>query len=207
MPCCVTLGGVTKEDWPRLAREVERRVSALGLTQAQIQERGGPSPAKLREVVNGRSATLSPSKRRDLERVLGWDAHSVDALLAGKDATISGVIRGRDGRVIQKFTRIDDGSDDQDEDIEVLRLAALIMDARDMVHSPTGPLTTALAIVMDEAAELATRAVARWVPGGHDIDDAKWRIDQVRAGGSIRRQGSVYVTDTESSSDQEEGSE
>lgn len=62
-------------------------MTELGLKQAGIQERGGPSPAKVREIVNGRASTLSPSKRRDFERALEWEPKSIDDVLAGGDPT------------------------------------------------------------------------------------------------------------------------
>lgn len=57
----------------------------LGLTQAQIQQRGGPSPAKVREITSRRTETMSSSKRRDLERAIQWQEGSIDHVLAGGD--------------------------------------------------------------------------------------------------------------------------
>ncbi|ANO03552.1 hypothetical protein [Mycobacteroides immunogenum] len=71
------------EDWDRLADFVGARVEELHLTQAEVQARGGPSPAKVREIINRRARALSPSKRRDLERALAWDVGSIDITLAG----------------------------------------------------------------------------------------------------------------------------
>jgi hypothetical protein len=73
----------TSGDWPRLARYIEQRQNELGRTQLEIQERGGPSPTKLRDLMSGRSAVLTASKRRDLERALDWQTGSVDAILTG----------------------------------------------------------------------------------------------------------------------------
>lgn len=74
---------MTKDDWIRLGRAVKARREELGMTQAELQDAGGPSTAKLREIENLRTSTLSTSKRRDLERVLGWETNSVDVVLAG----------------------------------------------------------------------------------------------------------------------------
>lgn len=76
------------DDWARLGHVIEDRISDLRLTQADVQARGGPSPATVRAIVNGRSTTLSPSKRRDLERALSWMEGSIDTVLAGGDATV-----------------------------------------------------------------------------------------------------------------------
>ena len=71
------------EDWARLAAALEARIAELHLTQADIQKRGGPSPATLRSIINGRTSALSASKRRDLERALRWHAGSIDSVLVG----------------------------------------------------------------------------------------------------------------------------
>lgn len=75
------------EDWVRLGAVIDERMRALRFTQADVQQRGGPSPATVRAIINGRSQTLSPSKRRDLERALDWHPGGVDEILAGGDPT------------------------------------------------------------------------------------------------------------------------
>lgn len=75
------------EDWDRLAAALDARITELGMTQAEIQAAGGPSPAKVREVVNRRATAMSPSKRRDLERAVDWTPGSIDRTLAGGDPT------------------------------------------------------------------------------------------------------------------------
>ncbi|MGC5027403.1 hypothetical protein ACLQ3K_21865 [Tsukamurella sp. DT100] len=74
-------------DWERLGNEVAARRVQLRLTQQQVQERGGPSATKQRELENGRTSVLSASKRRDLERALDWQPGSVEAILDGGDPT------------------------------------------------------------------------------------------------------------------------
>lgn len=74
---------MSNEDWTRLAQVLEARITDLRMTQSEIQANGGPSPAKVREILNGRSTTLSPSKRRDLERAIKWAPGSIDTVLAG----------------------------------------------------------------------------------------------------------------------------
>lgn len=76
-----------KDDWDALAEAVRNRRSQLRKTQAELQEDGGPSTAKIREVENRRTTALSTSKRRDLERALRWTIGSVDAVLGGGEPT------------------------------------------------------------------------------------------------------------------------
>lgn len=71
------------EDWQRLGERIAQRVDELGLQQHQIQAAGGPSPAKLRQLLRGSTTTLANSLRRGLEHALEWPAGEVDAQLAG----------------------------------------------------------------------------------------------------------------------------
>lgn len=71
------------EDWAGLATQVRVRMKSLGLTQQEVQQRGGPSPAKLREILNERSQVLSPSLRRGLEHALKWPTGSIAKTLEG----------------------------------------------------------------------------------------------------------------------------
>ncbi|AXQ62875.1 immunity repressor [Gordonia phage Angelique] len=71
------------ENWERLGAYVRRRRTELRMTQNDVQDAGGPSAAKVREIENSRTTTLSTSKRRDLERALQWSPESVDKILAG----------------------------------------------------------------------------------------------------------------------------
>ncbi|MFC5789695.1 hypothetical protein ACFPPE_07480 [Agromyces tardus] len=70
-------------DWERLGRYVRDRREVLNLTQADVQDFGGPSPALLRGLENNRVLKLGPNKRRDLERALLWEPSSFDRVLAG----------------------------------------------------------------------------------------------------------------------------
>ncbi|MBR7191680.1 helix-turn-helix transcriptional regulator [Gordonia sp. SCSIO 19800] len=71
------------DNWERLGAYVRRRRTELRMTQKDVQDAGGPSAAKVREIENSRTTTLSTSKRRDLERALQWSRESVDKILAG----------------------------------------------------------------------------------------------------------------------------
>src|ERR1700760_3022958 len=77
--------------WEKLGHEVRGRRAELGLTQADVADRGGPSVETLRTVENNRAGRLSPRMRRALERVLRWESGSTDAVLAGGVAVTSGV--------------------------------------------------------------------------------------------------------------------
>lgn len=91
------------EAWAHLGSAIEKRIIELNLTQAEVQQRGGPSPAKVREIVNGRSSTLSPSKRRDLERALDWKHGSIDITLAGGEP--QPMATNRDGKSLNDMVR------------------------------------------------------------------------------------------------------
>lgn len=70
--------------WERLARYVRARRAELRLTQQDVQARGGPSQAKLRQIESGRPVTISKPIRRRLEQALLWEHGSVDDVLAGQ---------------------------------------------------------------------------------------------------------------------------
>lgn len=69
--------------WERLGRAVRARRKELGLSQADVTARGGPSVPTLRVVENNRAGRLSSRLRRALERAIEWDTGSVEAILDG----------------------------------------------------------------------------------------------------------------------------
>src|SRR3954451_23689937 len=73
--------------WESLGAAVRDRRTALGMTQGEVSERGGPSVETQRAIENNRAGRLSPRMRRALERVLEWESGSVDAVIAGARAT------------------------------------------------------------------------------------------------------------------------
>lgn len=73
------------DDWIRLGAMVRERREDLGLTQADVQNLDGPSPASLRMIENGRAQTMIRNKRRKLEAALKWRPGSIDDILAGGD--------------------------------------------------------------------------------------------------------------------------
>jgi hypothetical protein len=77
---------------------IDRRLE-LGLSQQQVQDSGGPSTTKLREIENHRTEVLSRALRRGLERALHWVPGSVDRVLAGElPQSIPGAAAGPDWR-------------------------------------------------------------------------------------------------------------
>jgi transcriptional regulator with XRE-family HTH domain len=66
---------------------IRQRRKELKLTQADIQEKGGPSTATLRLIEGGRHTDFRPSTSGPLERILGWSVGSIDTVLAGGDPT------------------------------------------------------------------------------------------------------------------------
>ena len=69
--------------WDKLGIDVRKRRRELGLTQPDVQERGGPSVATQRAIENNRVGRLSTRMRRALEDALEWEPGSIDAVLAG----------------------------------------------------------------------------------------------------------------------------
>ncbi|SKG76090.1 hypothetical protein [Mycobacteroides abscessus] len=99
---------MSNEDWEHLAEVLENRISELNLTQSEIQARGGPSPAKVREIINRRATSLSPSKRRDLERAVEWETGGVDtALKGGMPTTKSSSLESALGKLIEIYAKHD----------------------------------------------------------------------------------------------------
>lgn len=164
-------------------------MSRLGLTQASVMERGGPSDTTLRKILDNEQVGVSTMTLKKLDDAFGWDAGSAAATLAGGRPTVTTEIQGAAGRI-----RLIHGLDEADqESLELIRLAQIVHDARDVAQSQSGPFMTALAALLDEAAELVTRIVTRVEGDGRE--NAEWFIEQARANNNIRRQGDVYVID------------
>jgi transcriptional regulator with XRE-family HTH domain len=69
--------------WEVLGDAVRRRRKELGLTQADVTARGGPSVETVRAIENNRAGRLGRQSRRALERAIEWDVGSIDAVLEG----------------------------------------------------------------------------------------------------------------------------
>lgn len=76
--------------WEKLGDAVRLRRKQLGLTQADVATRGGPSVETLRAVENNRAGRLSRRSRRALERAVEWEAGSVDEVLSGGASRVPG---------------------------------------------------------------------------------------------------------------------
>ena len=67
----------------RLGRLVRERRKSLKMTQADVQEAGGPSTATLRLIEGGKHTEFRDGTGAVLEAALRWDVGSIDRVLAG----------------------------------------------------------------------------------------------------------------------------
>ncbi|WP_336794174.1 hypothetical protein [Gordonia malaquae] len=70
------------DDWAALATAIRARREELAMSQQDVQDNGGPSTAKLREIENQRTTTISTATRSALEHALRWRHGSVKLILA-----------------------------------------------------------------------------------------------------------------------------
>lgn len=70
------------DDYRALGRAAKRRREQLGITQEQMQDHGGPSPASVRNIEKG---VARPRGRTmlELDRALGWKPGTSEAIVAG----------------------------------------------------------------------------------------------------------------------------
>lgn len=169
---------------------VTTRRTELGYDAAELARLADVDPKTLASLEKGERWPRDKSRSR-VEAALRWTTGSLTEIRKGGTASVSGVIRGRTGP-IETFKAVDGF---EQYNLRRLRLGAIIMDARDLVQAQPGPLMTALASILDEASDLVIKVIAE----DDNVADAQWRIDQVRAGNSIRRQGDVYVADNNES--------
>jgi hypothetical protein len=64
-------------DWKRVARYVRERREELGLSQADVYARGGPSTASMNLLENARQASYRPVTIRQVETALDWRHGSI----------------------------------------------------------------------------------------------------------------------------------
>ena len=76
-------GKILPMSWETLGDAVRHRRKELGLTQADVTARGGPSVETVRAIENNRAGRLGRQSRRALERAIEWDVGSIDAVLEG----------------------------------------------------------------------------------------------------------------------------
>ena len=197
-----TIAVMESEDRKRLAQAVIARRVELGMkTTKALADKAGLSARMLGDVENGRRDNFSDGAKAQIERALRWDAGSIDDVLSGKSPAVSGSMQSRSGRTILRWTAIEGA---EQVELELYRLAYLVMDTRDLVRSQHGPLKNAVTALLDEANDLVLRQVARWRSGQEEIDakaltDAQWFVDETRNSNTIRRQGDIYVIDNEPS--------
>lgn len=181
MPCCDTLCGMTSEDWGHLAEVLEERISELNLTQSEIQSRGGPSPAKVREIINRRANSLSPSKRRDLERAVEWEPGSVDAALKGEPPTTKS---SRLESALHKLAQLYAKHDQELTTDEHAPLVDLVIDGQTLAASKDDPDVSAY-----------VRRVEAAVVGVVGIERVTYALDTRNWTQTIRRATELGVLD------------
>lgn len=71
----------------RLGPLVRQRRKELKLTQAEVQEAGGPSTATLRLIEGGNHTDFRAGTVEPLERILQWQPGSITAVLSGGKPT------------------------------------------------------------------------------------------------------------------------
>ena len=76
-------GKITPMSWATLGTAVRERRYELGLSQADVTARGGPSVETLRAVEKNRAGRLTDKLRRALERAIDWESGSIDDILDG----------------------------------------------------------------------------------------------------------------------------
>jgi transcriptional regulator with XRE-family HTH domain len=76
----------TNGAWTHVADHIQRRMTDLGLTQAEVARRSNVSAPTVRAIVNGkpRGGTTAASKSR-LATALEWSPDSIDRILAGDE--------------------------------------------------------------------------------------------------------------------------
>lgn len=73
----------------RLARIVVARRRDLHLTQEDVNDRGGPSTATLRQIEQGREVDYRRGTILPLEQILGWTPGSIQTVLRGGQPTVA----------------------------------------------------------------------------------------------------------------------
>lgn len=158
---------MSSEDWGHLAEVLEDRISELNLTQSEIQARGGPSPAKVREIINRRASSLSPSKRRDLERAVDWEPGSVDAALRGEPPTTKS---SRLESALEKLVQIYAKHDSETTSDEYAPLVDLVIDGQALAITKGDPDVSAY-VRRVESAVVGVVGIERVT---HTLDTRTW---------------------------------
>ncbi|WP_286212825.1 hypothetical protein [Mycolicibacterium mageritense] len=73
--------------WHRLGMLIKLRMEEVGATPEDVEQRGGPKPTKLRELVNLRATALRDSLKPGLEKAIKWQPGSINEVLRGGEPT------------------------------------------------------------------------------------------------------------------------
>jgi len=73
----------TEEPLARLGRLLRERRQHLGLTQSQVQARGGPSVVTVGQLERGQAGDPRGLTMSGMERALGWPTGTIRRVLAG----------------------------------------------------------------------------------------------------------------------------
>lgn len=84
------------ETWDRLAAAVRARRKTLRLTQRELAEQAGVNVMTIRNIEGLRQFSKMPGTIGKVERALGWEPGSAEAVTEGRDPTlVSGTVNGR----------------------------------------------------------------------------------------------------------------
>jgi transcriptional regulator with XRE-family HTH domain len=79
-----------QQDIERLGAYVEARRKELGLSQADLAGRGGPSDTTISKIELGRATRILPKTARELDLALRWAAGSSEAIMTGGEPSLAG---------------------------------------------------------------------------------------------------------------------
>lgn len=80
------------EDWTRLSAAIRTARKARGWTQHQLAEKAGIGFSTVQRLEGGAPFTRRPPSLDRIERALGWQLGSADAVLAGGDPEPTGSV-------------------------------------------------------------------------------------------------------------------
>jgi len=80
--------GRVEYDWTHLASAIRQRRDQIGMTQQQVAENAAVSTMTVRNLEAARAYTRLPPSLGAVERALGWEHGSAQAVLAGGEPTL-----------------------------------------------------------------------------------------------------------------------
>jgi hypothetical protein len=89
---------MTRPDWDQLARAVRQRRTELGLSQAAVAARGGPSDFVISRIENNDEPRPRADTLRKLDTGLDWDPGTSRQLVFGESPAIRVRVRRSDGQ-------------------------------------------------------------------------------------------------------------